>query len=315
MDSSFPRIFILPTRLDPDQLSELEEATQTLTYDIREAEVIVGKIATPQRALFELRRWHIETEQLGSVETSAEPARKRQRPSGCDGQGGKTVSKEDIQVTEEIKEGGKRGRVVRVVRLEWLTRSLEEGPVLPLADYLLYEGCIVNNISRDHADDLPTQLTKLSPTRATLQGSEILARALADDTSPSPSRTKSPSSAWRSPERRRLNEKPHTMTQPPTFTRQTTSEHDFGETFPEIPTFLRTTYSCQRPTPVDTPNIAFIEQLKKIRTTRRLIGDEVGVRAYSTSIATLAAYPFPITAPAGAYSPSEFLLLFHVGKE
>ncbi|KAM0280290.1 hypothetical protein ACHAQH_004126 [Verticillium albo-atrum] len=66
---------------------------------------------------------------------------------------------------------------------------------------------------------------------------------------------------------------------------------------PPIPAFLRTTYSCQRPTPINPPNNAFVEALKEIRTTRKLLGDEIGVRAYSTSIATVAAYPYLISTP------------------
>jgi DNA polymerase IV len=43
------------------------------------------------------------------------------------------------------------------------------------------------------------------------------------------------------------------------------------------------------------PNDPFIDQLKKIRTARILLGDEIGVRAYSTAIASLAAYPYTLT--------------------
>jgi DNA polymerase IV len=44
-----------------------------------------------------------------------------------------------------------------------------------------------------------------------------------------------------------------------------------------------------------TPNDLFISELKKIKTARLLNGDEIGVRAYSTSIASLAAYPHTLT--------------------
>ncbi|KAG0161527.1 hypothetical protein PDIDSM_9061 [Penicillium digitatum] len=45
------------------------------------------------------------------------------------------------------------------------------------------------------------------------------------------------------------------------------------------------------------PNEDFISQLVKIRQIRKLTLDEIGVRAYSTSIASLAAYPHPIQRP------------------
>jgi len=46
---------------------------------------------------------------------------------------------------------------------------------------------------------------------------------------------------------------------------------------------------------MNSPNAAFIVQLTKIRDSRLLTLDEIGVRAYSTSIASVAAYPHPIT--------------------
>ena len=53
-------------------------------------------------------------------------------------------------------------------------------------------------------------------------------------------------------------------------------------------------YSCERSTPPDPPNSGFIEHLKTIRLARELTLDQIGVRAYSTSIASLAAYPYPL---------------------
>ncbi|KAK8110973.1 uncharacterized protein PG998_007430 [Apiospora kogelbergensis] len=78
----------------------------------------------------------------------------------------------------------------------------------------------------------------------------------------------------------------------PALIQETTSEHEIKKHLPPIPNFLHTRYSCQRPTLSDPPNSAFLEQLKEIRTTRALLGDNVGVRAYSTCIAAVAAYPY-----------------------
>lgn len=81
--------------------------------------------------------------------------------------------------------------------------------------------------------------------------------------------------------------------------RQTTSEHDEGFVGPVLttPDWVKENkiYSCERTTLAHPPNEAFIEQLKKIRTARLLTADEIGVRAYSTSIASLAAYPYRIS--------------------
>jgi len=81
---------------------------------------------------------------------------------------------------------------------------------------------------------------------------------------------------------------------------QTTSDYENESSdIPEPPDWVKAglKYACQRSTPANPPNDPFIEELKKIRKTRLLTGDEIGVRAYSTSIAALASYPYRITNP------------------
>ncbi|KAL8674433.1 MAG: hypothetical protein Q9168_001166 [Polycauliona sp. 1 TL-2023] len=79
---------------------------------------------------------------------------------------------------------------------------------------------------------------------------------------------------------------------------QTTSEHEeeVSGNLPLMPEWVlrNQVYSCQRATPLNSLNDAFIAQLKEIRTARLLTNDEIGVRAYSTSIASIAAYPYQI---------------------
>jgi DNA polymerase IV len=88
---------------------------------------------------------------------------------------------------------------------------------------------------------------------------------------------------------------PTLLTRPPHLLHETTSEHERLDGLPPIPDFLHTTYSCQRPTTAHSLNDPFIFQLKEIKLSRILTGDEIGVRAYSTAIATLAAYPHKLT--------------------
>lgn len=66
---------------------------------------------------------------------------------------------------------------------------------------------------------------------------------------------------------------------------------------------LQVKLSCCRSTPADSPNADFIAHLHTIRDHRTLTSDEVGIRAYSTAIATLQAYPYPLI------SSSEIVLL------
>ena len=82
---------------------------------------------------------------------------------------------------------------------------------------------------------------------------------------------------------------------------QTTTEHDLDldNDIPELPEWVKKgwKYACQRSTPVNHPNRKFVDMLKEIRVTRDLIGDQIGIRAYSTAIATLSAYPYTLTSP------------------
>lgn len=60
----FPPIYLLPTHLPLESLHALEDQIPTLTYDITEAKVVVGKVTTKQRAQFELRSRKIWTQEI-----------------------------------------------------------------------------------------------------------------------------------------------------------------------------------------------------------------------------------------------------------
>jgi DNA polymerase IV len=81
---------------------------------------------------------------------------------------------------------------------------------------------------------------------------------------------------------------------------QTTSEYEGEDSdIPQPPEWVTkgVKYACQRFTPANGPNEDFLDQLKQIRTARTLIDDSVGVRAYSTIIASIAAYPYRLIHP------------------
>ncbi|KAH8661318.1 hypothetical protein BGZ61DRAFT_369179 [Ilyonectria robusta] len=262
-----PPVFLLSTHLQPAELHELEGKIGSLTYDINEAEVVVGNISRRERAMFELRRAKLETVPLQKIAHDGEP----HRPADM----------EDIDNPPELKRrklsgtSGQNRNIVKVVKLAWIKDSLEQGEVLPVDPYLLYE-------ARKPSPDAASKPTKTSPP------SNILERAAGDQLEQSAMSSSPPRTRHRS----RLDT--HSMAShsqpPPSLARQTTSEHDIS--LPLIPDFLTTTYSCQRPTPINPPNDEFVEALKQVRTIRLLQGDQVGVRAYSTSIATVAAYPY-----------------------
>lgn len=178
------------------------------------------------------------------------------------------------------------GDIVKVVKLAWFTDSVSRGAVLPVEEYLTYQGRKVPS---------PTQVPPVP------KASDILSRAM-DDAEDAPTSTTRHGSSRGYGAIRGQHLRTSTPVKRPGLTQETTSEHDIGPQLPPIPDYLRTIYSCQRPTPSDPPNDAFIEELKKIRTTRLLEGNKTGVRAYSTAIATLAAYPHLLTRAEGKLS-------------
>jgi DNA polymerase IV len=281
MALDFPTIFLLPAQLGSEELEQLDEQIPTLTYDINEAEVVLGKVSRKERALFELRKHKLVTEEIDTTRRSesASPELKRLRlmtpvlaSSDLDSD---TASEGEIQRRLVGPAApGTAGQTVKVVKLSWFTDSIKAGLVLPLDDYLVYEGRKV----------LAAPETSQPPPPAE-KAAEVLKRALADASALPPSSRQKPFSGRRGETYARNPVRP-------TLVRQTTSEHEVDAHLPPIPDYLHTTYSCQRPTPVHPPNEPFIEELSKIKTARTLTGDKIGVRAYSSAIATIAAYPY-----------------------
>jgi DNA polymerase IV len=286
---SLPIIFLLSTNLGSKELQDLEEQIPTLTYDVNEAEVVLGKVFRKERALFELRKHKLATEEVDPIERSDDAAQARKRAklmtpalasSDIDSD---TASEGEIQ--RRLIGPSLIGPTVKVVKLTWLTESVKAAEVLPIDDYLVYEG-----------RKLPKTPVKAPQPQPAEKAAEIMKRALADaGSSPGSPRP-------RSSQRRRGETYTSHPVRPPAFLRETTSEHEIDTQLPPIPDFLHTTYSCQRPTPVHPPNASFIEELTKIKTARTLTGDKIGVRAYSSAIATIAAYPYAFQTALGRHA-------------
>ncbi|KAF2971209.1 hypothetical protein GQX73_g2342 [Xylaria multiplex] len=313
-DLSFPTIFLLPTHFEDDELPEVESKIPTLTYDINEAEVVLGKVSKRPRAILELRSRKLLTDEIQPTppnkgvtaedsSASPQPPAKRRRlspsarcaPASGDG----TASDTDSSLGEQAKESHVAGRgkspgkkvsrpspeaarkvddsIVQVVRLAWFTDSLAKGKVLPVDDYLVYQG-------RKRAP---------ASTQPLPNAEDILKRAREDDTAACPA------SRDRARHRYAAQHPRSPRVKRPRLAQESTSEHERAVKLPPVPDYLHTEYSCQRPAPLSSPNCAFIEQLKKVRTLRTLEGDEVGIRAYSTSIAAVAAYPYLISSASG----------------
>lgn len=275
---SFPIIFLLSANLGSKELQDLEEQIPTLTYDINEAEVVLGKVFRKERALFELRKHRLITEEVDPIERSESASQDRKRARLMT----PALASSDID-SDTASEGEVQRRLigpapveptVKVVKLTWFTESVKASEVLPMDDYVVYEG-----------RKQPTTPVKAPQPLPAERAAGIMQRALAD--AAGTSRSPRPRSSHG---RRGETYTSHPVR--PALLRQTTSEHEIDTQLPPIPEYLHSTYSCQRPTPVHPPNATFIEELTKIKTARTLTGDKIGVRAYSSAIATIAAYPY-----------------------
>ncbi|KND88501.1 DNA polymerase type-X family protein pol4 [Tolypocladium ophioglossoides CBS 100239] len=295
----FPPIFLLPTHLQPAELHRLEDSIPSLTYDIREAHLILGKISRTERAQFELRRLRLETEPVRDGGSSGHAEDVARQPAAA----ASVVSHQDSAPSPKRRrlstsgaaqgladaghvgspEIGGSADTVMVLKLSWLTDCLEQGTLLPVEEYLLYQGRKIPSSSA------PKPRKKHAPASAVTG----ILRLAAVDQQASEGKPASPFSSRSTSSGASLG---HSQAHPPpTLVRESTSEHEVP--LPRVPDYLHTTYSCQRPTPVNPPNAAFIDELKNIRTLRLLQGDQIGVRAYSTSIATLSAYPHTFQGP------------------
>ena len=202
--------------------------------------------------------------------------------------------------------------LVRVVKIDWFRRSLESGTALPFDEFVTYQG---RQISKpDSASATPS--TQVTPKKGTNQSTRSSERASSPIASiVERAKEDAPSQSIRTDRfgKRKFGQTVASSTsaswEAGSSTKQlhahllhtTTSENDSGVSsdLPEMPEWVKAgiKYACQRLTPKDQPNDSFIALLKKIKLARLLTNDEIGVRAYSTSIAALAAYPYKVSNP------------------
>ncbi|MCJ1340864.1 hypothetical protein MMC09_006160 [Bachmanniomyces sp. S44760] len=208
---------------------------------------------------------------------------------------------------------------IKVVKLQWLTKSFKAGHLYCLEPFILFAGRLsqaaatpvtpqpASHVSPDRAcfDSTNTSSSKgfnihsRSDADVWAQASATSSRGRTHDFSKAAIRRQFQDSSFTSSSQRASHRNIYESGRPTTLLRQTTSEHEEGLSghLPNMPNWVKENriYSCQRSTPLHSPNDAFIEKLKTIKLARLLTGDDIGVRAYSTSIASLAAYPNTLT--------------------
>ncbi|KAG9944156.1 DNA polymerase beta-like protein, partial [Aureobasidium melanogenum] len=329
--SSLPPIFVSESHLDTCELHELEddvvEAGGLLSYDLKEAQIVLTKAERKRRIQLDLRSKECHTEEVEIVKDSnsqnhvsdASDA-KKQRISevGSTGKNDKDNStNHDCNIESEIEDESKSVKrkrkqspangapnegyfsnpYIKVLRLQWFMDCRKQGTILPIEPYLLYQG---RRVEKPNDTTTPIKGSSFSAQFKTPQS--ILERARADGET-------NISSPVQQRSHRKLGQigggrvsapfQPTPHTKRAHLLHQTTSEHDLGQSgdLPEMPPWVQNEvkYACQRSTPAGSPNASFIAQLEKIKLARLLTGDEIGVRAYSTSIASLAAYPYKLS--------------------
>jgi DNA polymerase IV len=198
MALALPSTYLLSTHLSLEALHDLEVRIPTLTYDITEAKLVLGKVATKQRALFELRSRKLWTEEVLPVkseddnvescgdERAGTPPRKRRktddtevikvsevdlrteseaetessavspiiRPSQESTQSQDRSSPPAPVVSSPLSTGSfvsavtsiepqpavEWGDTIKVVKLDWFIECMAAEHLLPLGNYLVYEG-------------------------------------------------------------------------------------------------------------------------------------------------------------------------------
>ena len=333
--SQLPPIFLLAAHLNMEELHSLEDTLQTaqapLTYDSNEGQLFIGKVTQKRRAVIELRGKGVVTEEVTDRAESLEIVAKTMtavRASATedldkvvDGDGKpSTVTTKPDPVSKSAHLGKRKrgeenrnqkgpanqdhGGIVQVIKLSWLEDSVAATKLLDLKDYVVYTGRRAlgkSSTSKSPSFVKPTlaasqsrpdkAATPTSPLSAVARG--ILERAQAENGASTDGVSIS-SFLSTTQLRQRTATSRHAQ-----LVHQTTSEHDLGHSadLPNPPDWVKrhSTYSCERATPLHGPNEPFVDELKKIRLARELTADEIGVRAYSTSIASLQAYPYTVT--------------------
>ena len=284
-----PPIHVLSAHLSINEQHEVEDILKKeeapLTYDINEASIVLGNISKPRRARSELQWKGVHLEDTEDTEECASP---RIDLGSC---------------TDKVK----------VIKLDWLKESLNAGKILPLQPYTLYTGRVVTSKAPTTKRPAPMQANGFKPSMTNKSTNikeriphGIIKKANANPISSINRYTKRDRTQHGANEGKTFSRSTHAasqqsnqyITRPTGLLHQTTSEHDeaASSALPPMPDWVRENkiYACERATPLVSPNQAFICQLKEIKLARLLMLDEIGVRAYSSSIASLAAYPYLI---------------------
>ncbi|KAF3760228.1 Nucleotidyltransferase [Cryphonectria parasitica EP155] len=266
----FPPVYFLPTHMSAVELRDWEAKIPNVSHDASRVNYIVGKISQKQRAQFELRKLGLPAEEYTPVRDDTRSLPKAKRRKLRDVKEYALCSDSDDEESVAYNEASSsKIDTVRVVRFAWLEESMRKDELLDYRGYLVYEAVKESEQARVPSPE------------------DLMQRAM--DMAAGSSQTLT---AQRSSYRMHRAVAPHIKT-PALVPHSTVEEHAIAD-LPPVPEFLKTSFSCQRSTRVHPPNESFIEKLKEVRELRAIQGDDIGVRAYSSAIASLSAYPYKI---------------------
>ncbi|KIW96074.1 uncharacterized protein Z519_03140 [Cladophialophora bantiana CBS 173.52] len=199
---------------------------------------------------------------------------------------------------------------ILILKLSWLEACLKEGHLVPYRPYVVYTARVIPKPAGEVSPKSQVSLSAYFKVGSGSQSQTVTSRR-ASKPAVSASildRAKAEAATLPSSSRRRYGDHAHhhslaqttTTKTKPNLHRTTTSELEYQaeHPLPPLPEWAvgpHAPYACCRSTFMHSPNDAFIAQLTKIRDARTLTLDDIGVRAYSTSIASIAAYPYHIT--------------------
>ena len=300
---------------NPAELHRLENDLHVV-WDIKEARLVLGVVKSKSRAALELRKLGLDTDEVDSVRTTGDDgespkavkvhSNKRRRIDSVSVHGkevvaldSETESEIDSDQRKRISSRGNspdvtsgpfgkspalspdlisqsRGKTIQVLSLAWYTDSVSAGRLLPISDYLVYEGRLKSTTRQTTRSD-PTIL----PARVA-QRHQVKTPSPIQRHSRINSRNFGRSSSQKS-------------TQPARLVHETTSEDEAKSQLPPVPEYLHSRYSCQRPTPLHCPNEGFLSELRIIKQARIFSRDKTSIRAYSVAVAAIASYPYSLT--------------------
>ncbi|PSR79113.1 hypothetical protein BD289DRAFT_476695 [Coniella lustricola] len=279
MDLDLPPLYLLPTHMTAVEAQAWTARLPEPPSDLARVDIVVGKISQRQRAIFELRKLGLPTDEYTPARDQElkSPHRAKKRKisdseygapvSGSDTDTTTTASNADSAQTRRSSPG-----TVKVVRLAWLEQSLSKGRLLDYHDYIVYEAVKAPK---------PVAISTPGPDDLMRRAREVAAGS---------SQTLTPSQA---PYHKKHRGAGHNVKAPALVPHSTTEEHTIAS-MPPIPECLKTSFSCMRSTRVHPPNEAFVNKLREVRELRAAQGDDIGVRAYSSAIASLSAYPYHV---------------------